>query len=223
MKKIVIALSICLITLFNISDAKANAGSGFYVSPRLGLLVQDQNATSVGVNSQIGHGTGLGFGVTGGLAIGYDKQYSTSYMPIRLEAEALFRSAPKAEMSFQSNSSTYKFTQNIGVQTYFINVYYDFHSAGSFVPFIGAGAGYTRVTNKFTQGNQFFDTNSNQLAYNAGVGLSWLVQTGFGIDIGYRYTHVGKTENSASYSGGRYVSNAEPNMHEVIMAVRLTF
>ncbi len=223
MKKIIVAFCICLGILFNTTQASANAGSGFYISPRIGLLVQDQNSASVGVNSNIGHGTGLGFGVTGGLAIGYDKQYSTAYMPIRLEIEALFRSAPKAEMSFQSSGTVYNFTQNIGVDTYFINAYYDFHSAGAIVPFIGAGVGYARVNNKFTQGNQFFDTNSNQLAYNAGVGLSWLVQTGFGIDIGYRYTNVGITENSATYSGGKYVSNAEPTMHELIMAVRLTF
>ncbi len=223
MKRIITAVLVCIGLTLSVGEAKANAGSGFYISPRLGMLVQDQSSASVGVDSNIGHGNGIGFGVTGGLAIGYDKQYSTSYMPIRLEGEVLFRSAPKATMNFQSSGTTYKFTQNIGVDTYFVNAYYDFHSAGAFVPFIGAGVGYARVDNKFTEGNQFFDTVSNQLAYCFNVGLSWLVQTGFGLDVGYRYTNVGETQNTATYSGGKYVSNAVPNMHELIMAVRLTF
>lgn len=219
MKKIVLAFSLFIAVIFSINEAKANVGSGFYVSPRFALAIHDQSKLQVG-SSPLLDGSGVGFGISGGLAIGYDKQYSTSYMPIRLEAEALFRTNSSYKVSFTNNNASQKYQQDIRVSTYFLNAYYDFHSAGSFVPYIGGGIGYAHINNKFTKDNTFEEDTSSQLAYNLGLGVSWLVQAGFGLDIGYRYTLAGKS--NIVFNNG-YTSNVRPHIHELVMGVRLTF
>ena len=118
-------------------------------------------------------------------------------------------------------------TSKIGSQTLFANVFYDFHNATLFTPFLGGGIGV--AINKSTMtlnaiGSPVFDTFETidtRFAWNIGTGVAVNVTEILLLELSYRYTDLG----SAVWSTGGLFELTTNSLHanEFLLAARLQF
>ncbi len=217
MKKILILFLSCM-TLFTAYTADA-AQYGIYIAPKIGASIQSMSGSDVSNSvTSSGLSTDRGASLSGGLAIGYDLQYSTAW-PIRLELEAMLRTTTTAENAWSYRGSNYTANQDVRMDTYFINGYYDFYNSTPFIPYISAGLGMANVDQTMEFAGQKFSANELNAAFNIGAGISWLVIGDFTADFGYRYVYTSETE--ANFNG--YKAKAHPTGHEFLFGMRYTF
>lgn len=69
----------------------------------------------------------------------------------------------------------------------FVNTYYDFQTNSFFVPYLGLGLGFNRISADINDNSDAQAT----LGLKAGFGVAWAINHDFVLDIGYRYNYFG--------------------------------
>ncbi len=197
---------------------------GIYIAPKVGVNYQDKDSTNVsGLNTSSGLNGDRTFSFSGGLALGYDLQYATT-LPLRVEFEAMWRTSTTSENTWTYGSSQFSGTQKIGLDTYFVNAYYDFYNSSPFVPYAGIGLGFANISQDMTYNNAYsFSEDSTKFAFNVGLGVSWLMQNGFTADMGYRYIRPNETSATFTDGANAFTSSVRPTAHELVFGIRYTF
>ncbi len=230
MKKNIVALFVALGILASSASAFAAGTTGMYIAPRLSLIFASKGSSSFGRTDSLGspsifgNGSGISLGASFGVAGGYDFQYSASYLPIRVEAEAVFRLKTNELASFSTGTSAsdkYEYDQGVGVNTFMIHAYYDIYNSSVFAPYFTIGAGLARVTTNLKLDNIIHEKTESNFAMSGGVGVAWQTELGFNVDLGYRYTYV--TSSDVSFSSSNLFSKARPSLHEVTAGIRYVF
>jgi len=182
----------------------------------------------------------------GALAVGYDLHKRLG-APVRLELEyTLFG---KAE-SKDSRRSTYSDSNSVfghhrkldlGIQTIFTNVYYDFRNSSAFTPYLGFGLGLALVDAKGKHWATGDDptyspdkkSSSTNFAWNVSAGIAYAFTDMISLDLGYRLVSPGKAETKNMITHDRRpdqdyfeTSHWKTNtlyMHQFMAGVRFTF
>lgn len=136
---------------------------------------------------------------------------------------------------------------NFKVDTYMLNLYYDLNTGTSLTPYAGVGAGMARIDAVIDAWDDspsfildveehglrhFSSGKTNNIAWNAGLGLAYAVTDGFSVDLGYRFTWLGKDvlhKWTQMYDGEENIIDDQIVykhtlcMHEVMLGVRYAF
>lgn len=234
-------LAFCIVALP--TQALAAEKSGVYVAPKFIYGIQSFKMKGTGVDNE-SDGTTTSFsdalgshnkGVAGGaLALGYDFNSKFS-LPIRTELEySVFGDAKGSHTNYNDEPDGIiedKNTGKVGIQSLFVNVYYDFHNESKFTPYVGGGIGLGFVSTKGS-GELTGDpkisigrkTNTN-FAWNLGLGCAYEFTDYFALDLGYRYANFGKGETK-TYSdevGTFKIKTNNVGMHQFVLSARFTF
>ena len=118
-------------------------------------------------------------------------------------------------------------TSKILSQTLFANVFYDFHNATLFTPFVGGGIG--AAINKSTTtlnviGSPVFDTfetTDTRFAWHAGAGVAVQVTEIMLLELSYRHTDLGGAV--WGNKGALELTTDSLHANEFLFAARLQF
>jgi len=127
-----------------------------------------------------------------------------------------------------TNGTPIGLTSKIGSQTLFANVFYDFHNATLFTPFLGGGIGV--AINKSTTtlnriGSPVFDTfetTDTKFAWNIGAGVALPITEILLLELSYRYTDLGGAVWSTNTGAFELTTNSL-RANEFLLAARLQF
>lgn len=195
------------LTLMNGGPKYPNFGTEYNYNPHFDLEGKTDNA----------------FG--GSVAIGYDfsRQFN---IPFRAELEySRFSDAETQRSETRGMDSPGKghitARQTLGIQTLFLNAYYDFKTDTRYTPYIGAGLGLGLIdvnghfvfrangfippTNDMTYAVDVVGTNSKTItnfAWNVGAGIAFDLTTKWTLDAGYRFVSLGSVDvKSTGFQG----------------------
>ena len=182
--------------------------------------------------------------------------YETEYFTIRAEIEkGTFGEISQNDFDFFAEKAI--LNNNITVNTkskndtWFANGYFDYKANEFFQPYVNVGVGMNTHTFALsrTSGSYFVDNEENtniNFAWNIGAGVSYKVSNKMTLDLGYRYSDLGKSElgyyqfvEGIKTSGGaaalagsdvtnqvretRFDHKISTVMHEVLLGVRFNF
>jgi len=204
--------------------------SPLYIAGKIGVSAMSAND----IANTSGNGTGPSLTKTDshdtvvpvGAAIGYNwRKHGVS---LRTEFEYLNR----AGFGYTSNpvltspGNQIGLTSKIGSQTLFANVFYDFHNATLFTPFVGGGIG--AAINKSTMTlsaiglpTSTFQAIDTRFAWNIGAGIAANVTEILLLELSYRYTDLGGAIWS---NGGPFeLTTNSLRANEFLLAARLQF
>lgn len=260
MKRILGLMALVVVLMVPTVSFAASDQLGIYVAPKFafgGLMGHDvdftwttsDKAQGGGYDRKTGSSSFDGDWIYGGaLAIGYDF-YHRFDVPVRLELEYAMFGDAKSENSYNSSSSVHTDWENeknkvtIGVQTLFMNAYYDFRNSSNFTPYLGAGLGaafvdmkgkssYVDHSDPYTS-YSLGEKSSTNFAWNVGAGVAYAFTDNVNLDLGYRFVGLGegKTQNSdSSAENGRAPGTEHQQwktedlyMHQVMMGLRISF
>lgn len=225
MKRVLLTLAVALAVAM---PALAFAeGRGLYLAPK--FLMSFQNTGQTERSSSLA-GTGVDqygqFTLGGALAAGFD--FWPSYMlPLRAELEFALRGN-----SVKNWSSRGRFLNEVkgtwNSSTLFANLFWDFHNASQFTPYVGAGLGlafnYAGYDFKDNLGNKFSgDERTTNFAWNAGLGVAYNFNDHVALDASYRFVSLGYNEVSVSSGGNKYTVGNRPYDNEFMLGVRFGF
>jgi len=162
-----------------------------------------------------------------GVAIGYNwRKHGVS---LRTEFEYLNRSnfGYTSTPVFTNSGTPIGLTSKIGSQTLFANVFYDFHNATLFTPFVGGGIGV--AINKSTTtlnriGSSVFDTfetTDTKFAWNIGAGVAVPITEILFLELSYRYIDLGGAVWGNTSAIELTTTSLQTN--EFLLAARLQF
>lgn len=215
------ALGLAISTI--VCSAVAQAGNGVYVTGKLGssiMQLSDSKWVSEGGLDGTYHGGNKTKGVFGGgIAIGYDF-YDAYSLPIRTEFDIMMRG--KASSDYNLGTSSYGTPSTSGywdsddakndvtLNTFMVNAYYDFRNSTAFTPYVSVGLGmaslkhqakyeYTEIS--YPSGSREFDAYSKSktamnFAWSLGVGTQYTFNDNLALDLSYRYLDAGKSDVS---------------------------
>ncbi|MDL2216271.1 outer membrane beta-barrel protein [Desulfovibrio sp. OttesenSCG-928-M14] len=218
--------------------ASAAEQIGIYVVPKFiyGLTQMDSvkgHWNDGGGSESIGSKTDNTFG--GSIAIGYDfdKKFG---VPIRAELEYAGFSKAEAKRSYSPDATSYaKMKQTFGIQTLFLNAYWDINTETQFTPYIGAGLGMAFISTKFKdRGDDIVEgpwnestgyKNVTNFAWNVGAGLGYDFMEHWTLDVGYRFVGLGSVKTKTfSYDDYKMYGKADNlYQHQFAVGVRYTF
>ncbi|MDR2160532.1 MAG: acyloxyacyl hydrolase [Desulfovibrio sp.] len=184
----------------------------------------------------------------GSLALGYDfhKKFD---IPLRAEIEyALFADTESKSTEYSESShlgvSTWNKTSHkltLGIQTLFLNAYYDFRNSSSFTPYVGAGIGMAFIDAKYKYKESYSDddpwtetagkNSTTNFAWNIGGGVAYDINEYLAVDLGYRFVGLGeaKTKKTSFYDENGDLDNTRRGKvsdlyaHQVALGLRVTF
>jgi len=221
MKKLILAV-VCGSMLY-LAPAQAGAAdfSGLYVTPK---FVYSHTSTDFKADTPLGsaekdYSDNL-FG--GAIAIGYD--FNPRFeVPVRLEFEYSILSAFKDS---EEISPAITLTGEFDTQVFFINTYYDFHTASKFTPYIGAGIGMSSIrTNVYADGagvsGELGSNTETNFAWNIGAGISYAFTDTMSVDLAYRYVQLGDGETKTIAQS--FVKADSIDAHQLMLGFRYTF
>jgi outer membrane autotransporter protein len=241
MKKVCVLL---LFIAFVFSSTFAIAGqTGVYIAPKFIYSYQridnaELKGSITGIGSEsVGLSSQKDSSFGGALAIGYNFQQNFD-LPIRTEIEYAMRSESKGDFSdayyiggaLIKESGSMKF----GVQSVFLNVFFDINTGTQFTPYVGGGLGVAIIDTdgnyKVTEdGNTLFDNSASNsetnFAFNLAAGVGYDVSDNFTLDLGYRYADFGEGEtgNVIDVSNVSLKGEARIVAHEVLFGLRYEF
>lgn len=243
MKKIISTL--LLIFLSFVESASASGQVGIYVTPKVSLGIEHIKATHNGMDSHGPFSEGLGSYdkaiISGGIAIGYDFSKNMG-LNMRTEVEYMYTSNAKGSRSYNFYNASGALDYNgkskfdIGIQSIFFNMYYDFRNSTSFIPYVGGGIGFGIVGMK--RSGDAFDynlheaytgsvprTSQTNFVWNIGVGCAYEISKRFSIDVGYRYANFGKckTKTFGDTTEHTQINAKDININQIIFGTRFTF
>jgi len=159
----------------------------------------------------------------GALAVGYDFSKKLS-VPVRGELEYAIFSDAKATRDDGTKL-------DLGIQTIFANVYYDFRNSSAFTPYLGFGLGMGIVKAKGDHwGYSMGSKTSTNFAWNVGAGVAYAFTDMISLDLAYRFVSPGKGqtkkalvwEGSLAYDDEQWKTK-NLYIHQVMLGVRFTF
>ena len=129
--------------------------------------------------------------------------------------------------------------------TIFANAFYDFHATEKIKPYLGAGLGWARISTKLNWSyhpapdarpdlEHFINhsESTNKFAFHVGAGVAYNLTENIALDLGYRYTDLGKismtaigmTDDAGNISVGS-TADIQTRLHqnEVMLGLRYTF
>jgi len=218
-------------------------GGAVYVAPKVGFSIQNIDSQGYDLNKywpdyrKFMDGDEDKTVFTGGLAVGYDFGIQ-NYAPIRLELEYLARTEAKAGFSDNMHGLNARGDIKLWTQTIFANAYYDIETETPWTPYFGFGLGWSHFdarANTRLAGNapwsgtginqKYTDRNSAwNFAWNLGGGVSYPIETGIDLDIGYRYNDFGDVTLKVvePQSGAILKNKVESSAHEILFGLRFT-
>ena len=218
-------------------------GGAVYVTPKIGFSVQNIDSKGYDLNRYWGSDYRQFMGgdkdetvFSGGLAVGYDFGIQ-NYAPIRLELEYLARTEAETDLADRMHGLNGRGDVKLWTQTIFANAYYDIATETLWTPYVGFGLGWshfdaranTRLTGdapwRANINQKYSDRNSAwNFAWNLGGGVSYPIDTGIDLDIGYRYNDFGDvTLKVVEPQTGAIVKNkVESTAHEILFGLRFT-
>ena len=121
----------------------------------------------------------------------------------------------EAEIGYQENDVDKPKSGDMKAYTFLVNGYYDFINRTKFTPYVTAGIGVAKVDARI---NKFAHVDNTGLAYQAGVGVAYSINSKLTVDLKYRYLAV------ADLSGIELdTSNPEFATNNVFLGLRYNF
>lgn len=207
---------------------------GVYVAPKFVYGITNTKG-KLGWNNDEDGNSGSFDNVAGGaLSIGYDFKPRFD-IPVRTELEyAAFgqAKADKRHYDEENPTNTWVTENKLGIQSLFVNVYYDFHNNTSFTPYVGAGLGMGFVSHKakiynYIQSAVASKKTKTNFAYNIGLGCAWAFNDYISLDLGYRYANFGKSQSNwqeTPYPDEFFCGKtSRVDMHQFMLGLRMTF
>lgn len=131
----------------------------------------------------------------GSIALGYQ-------LPSNWRVEAEYTLPRNNEFTSGSTNFPTSFNHHqIRSQRLMLNAYKDFPLNAQFSLYGTAGLGWVRLQSGGWQGNpnrQYLDGSQNNLAYSLGFGVTYSPAQKVSIDLGWRYTDMGKAKSGAN-------------------------
>jgi OOP family OmpA-OmpF porin len=162
-------------------------------------------------------------GYTAGGALGYE----LPVLPVRLEAEVMYRRNDLDQISDSSGTilpGTGKFTGNgsVSVLSAMANGYVFLPVAFGFEPYVGAGVGYALldVNGLSSAGVSLVDDTVDAYAYQAIAGIEFDFIPG-PIDLGLEYRYFALSKERVSGSAGSFDFNYQS--HSIMARLRYSF
>ncbi|EMT6382780.1 outer membrane protein [Providencia rettgeri] len=201
----------------------AHANNGVYITGKLGssiIQLSDQKWISEDGLDGTYHGGNKTKGVFGGgIAVGYNF-YDAFSLPIRTELDFTMRG--KASSHYNLATSSYgtpgshgywdsdDAKNDITLNTFMVNSYYDFKNSTAFTPYISLGLGIANLKHKakyeYTEvsySSNVTDVDSysksktaTNFAWSLGVGTQYMFNENLALDLSYRYLDAGKSDIS---------------------------
>jgi len=213
--------------------ASAENKAAFYVTPKIGFSSMTGKVEGESASRSV---------VPFGLAVGYD------FNPVRVELEYVYRGKKEFGNGTQEDVPFYDSSGEVllgyvdvaqkfklGVQSFFLNGYYDIHNASSITPYVGLGLGLAKVSYEWTNvaynipgtGEDVpFDASGSQtkFAWNIGAGAAWQFSDSLALDLGYRYADFGKFTEKGQNERIWWESNEiKTSAHDVMLGLRFSF
>lgn len=240
MKKII---AVSLLSL--ISSMAMASNSGFYVSGKMGTSIvklSDQKWSDE--DDTIGGGSKTKGVFGGGIALGYDLYDATS-LPLRTELDITLRGKASSKHnlgtdSWDNGNGSYYYESEDGknditLNTFMINTYYDFKNQTNFTPYVSVGLGLASIKHKaqyiYTEtnsGGSEYDefskskTNSN-FAWSLGLGSQYAINDNLSLDLSYRFLDAGKSEVSYNDDGNTIKSKVKVRSNDIMLGVLYRF
>ncbi|MEQ5287361.1 outer membrane protein [Providencia huaxiensis] len=240
MKKMIAVSLLSLIT-----SAAMASNSGFYVSGKMGtsiIKLSDQKWSNEDGSDNGGSKTKGVFG--GGIALGYDLYDATS-LPLRTELDITLRGKASSKHNLSqaagnnSNSSWFSSSEDgkndITLNTFMINTYYDFKNQTNFTPYVSVGLGLASIkhkaqyiTSEVNSGGSEYDafskskTNSN-FAWSLGLGSQYAINDNLSLDLSYRFLDAGKSDVSYNDDGDALKSKVKVRSNDIMFGVLYRF
>jgi len=229
----VVALALAPAALAESEGASAEIKGVFYVTPKIGFSSLTGKVEGESASRSV---------VPFGLAVGYD------FNPVRVELEYAYRGKKEFGNGTQEGVPYYDSSGEVlldyvdvaqkfklGVQSFFLNGYYDIHNASSITPYVGLGLGLAKISYNWTAlvynvpgtGEEVpFDASGSQtkFAWNIGAGAAWQFSDSVALDLGYRYANFGKFTEKGQNERIRWESNEiKTSANEVMLGLRFSF
>lgn len=246
MKTSITFLSLLLIGLS--SNALAADKSGFYVTGKIGtsgVKMSDQklNITNtdfdINYNDNFGSKTKWVFG--GGAALGYDFNEKFN-VPIRTELDFMFRGKASANNNLFSISdvwggSSADFKNEVTLNTFMLNGFYDFRNESAFTPYISAGIGLANLKHKLGLQGRVWDASDeliynghdsksktqNNFAWSLGLGVQYAINSDLSMDLSYRYLDAGKSTLSIGQGDDAIKSKVKAQSNDILLGITYRF
>lgn len=229
-----------LLSLAAPAVASAQQIDSIYITPRIIYSYQMGDMSAAKWRNGVWAASALGGEETDknfafGLSVGTDLGYSSEW-PVRVEGEYVYRG--KAEFSKGPSTVTWfdgsprvasqKF--EITAHSLMVNAFYDFNTATSFTPYVGAGLGGAYLKTDYRAsivnggpGTAGVSKSNWNLAWNIGGGVAFHLNENAALDFGYRYVDLGNADtgniNMLDFSGSPKV---DYTAHEFSIGLRLT-
>lgn len=225
MKKFIAFLFVASLMLPGAANA---AEYGVYVTPKIGVAIQH---LKVGIDpDDFGeHVSGNKAVFGGGIALGYD--FHTRFtLPVRAELEYLYWGRTSKSKSWENALGSLHGEGKVGIQSLFVNAYYDFHNSTAFTPYVGAGIGMGFVKTKgqidvtiprLGSGWAEASKTETNFAWNIGLGCSYAFTDMISADLSYRYASFGSGKTNTWYGYG--FKSSRNDMHQFMLGLRFTF
>jgi opacity protein-like surface antigen len=191
--------------------------AGPYVGGEAGAVFLSESTFSVAGIDQgdAKFKTGYGLGLLGGFDFG----------TWRAEGEFAWRKNDNKE--FSSGGVTDPLSGDVSSMALMANGYYDFRMVSpTFVPYIGGGLGFARVSLEAVDptvgGGTFIDDSDTVFAYQFSAGVGFVVSKQLTIDLGYKYFATTDPEFEV-IGGGGVKAEAEYQSHNLFLGARYSF
>ena len=219
---------VALAFLCFLAPVQANASSvnGFYIAPKITFSLMNTETTGITGYAFDGDGAPVGAGV----ALGFDF-YPQFDSPMRLEFEWSWHSQFEDDDHVTvGNVANVYYKNETGLQTVFVNAYYDFYVHPRFIPYVGAGLGFSFINSEstLTSGSlrsTLGENTSTNFAWNVSAGVAIPLTQNIALDFSYRYAQFGEGETGTGVFNGNSMRADTSNLdaHQGICAVRFTF
>ena len=163
-----------------------------YIALKLGLASTKANERWDGGKSEI-KGLPL-LGLAGGC----------DFNPVRAEFEYTWR----GKKEFIADDKL-----EIGVQSLFLNFYYDIDTPSPVIPYVGAGLGLAKIAAEISRPQKVLKTKTN-FGWNIGGGAAWRFNDMVSLDLGYRYAGFGGIGIPGK------PNQVKVNAHEMLLGLR---
>jgi outer membrane protein OmpA-like peptidoglycan-associated protein len=209
-----LSLALAVATLGVSSAAMAQGYTGWYLGARGGLTwLEDYSHPIAGTNTT--HEFDRGWNLSGNLGYSFGG-------PFRLELEIVHRTNEIDSIN-QGSTRLSGATGDMKSLAAMINGFFDIATGTSFVPYVGAGIGYARVSADGIRTNASTVTNSdddNVFAYQAIAGISYWFTPDVALTADYRY--FATQDPSFRLSNGASVEG-EYKTHNVMVGLTFRF
>lgn len=209
------------------SQAAGADFSGVYVAPKFAVNLANVCSTELhvegsGLNKKTGDFNDFLF--SGALAVGYDfnPKFNVS---LRTELEySFFSQFSSTEDVTIPLLGTSRMKVEASIETFLVNIYYDFHNSTKFTPYIGLGLGIAFVcAGVDSEGYIFNEKTQINLAWQVGAGTFYAFTDNISLDLSYRYTQFGRAETEKRESTGQWISAKSTSAHQALLGIRYTF